>query len=112
MVKKEEAERRREGGEAREEVNRGEQEDVDESGGANDSLMKAEAARQKASLVFRSARVLLRHRSHPLCVYTCVQGVSDQSYFLFNGRRCASLPTVENYRGLSSEEASYMEMPR
>lgn len=64
----------------------GEEEDADESDGANDSLMKAEAARQKASLVFRSARVLLRHRSHPLCVYTCIRGVSDQPY---------SLPTID-----------------
>lgn len=58
-----------------------EEEEEDESDGANDSLMKAEAARQKASLVFRSAQVLLRHRSHPLNVYTCIQGVSDQPYF-------------------------------
>jgi len=53
-----------------------EEEDAGESDGANDSLMKAEATRQKASLVFRSAWVLLRHRSHPLCVYTRVYGVS------------------------------------
>lgn len=69
--------------EAREErtVRGEEEEDADESDGANDSLMKAEAAQQKASLVFRSARVLLRHRSHPLNVYTCIQGVSDKPYF-------------------------------
>jgi len=61
-------------------TNRGEEEeeeeDAGESDGANDSLMKAEATRQKTSLVFRSAWVLLRHRSHPLCVYTRVYGVS------------------------------------
>jgi len=45
--------------------------------------MKAEATRQKASLVFRSAWVLLRHRSHPLCVYTRVYGVSLTNRTLF-----------------------------
>lgn len=86
------------GGEARGETRGaedrgGEEEDAVESDGANDSLMKAEAARQKASLVFRSARVLLRHRSHPLCVYTCIRGVSDRPYSL-----SFSPPTIDAVR--------------
>jgi len=78
----------------------GEEEDADESDGANDSLMKAEAARQKASLVFRSARVLLRHRSHPLCVYTCIRGVSDQPY---------SPPTIDAVRVSDGRKLSWIE---
>lgn len=74
-----------------------EEEDVGESDGANDSLMKAEAARQKASLVFRSARVLLRHRSHPLCVYTCYTGCPRPIVSSSNGGRAARrvLPSAE-----------------
>lgn len=64
--------RKKDGDEGHDEKDVEERRIPDESDGANDSLMKAEAARQKASLVFRSARVLLRHRSHPLCVYTYI----------------------------------------
>lgn len=87
------------------------EEDADESDGANDSLMKAEAARQKASLVFRSARVLLRHRSHPLCVYTCIRGVSDQPYLSSNDRRRVTYRRQKIATDCSSEEASRAETP-